>query len=150
MEVDRCTLWELERLKARWRVSIKAQIVRLSRLDIINEDTATRLYKIYSAKGYAKAEPYDAAWPLQRPTLLADVFRTIIDEGQLSKAELRHDLPLLPHDVERLASLPEGWLTRRDHPRSRGSDDLGNSAWNRRALVEIADSADPVITVRHN
>ena len=111
LEVDRCTLWELERLKARWRVSIKAQIVRLSRLDIINEDTATRLYKIYSAKGYAKAEPYDAAWPLQRPTLLADVFRTIIDEGQLSKAELRHDLPLLPHDVERLASLPEGWLT---------------------------------------
>ena len=33
---------------------------------------------------------------------------------------------------------------------SRGSDDLGKSAWNRRALVEIPDSADPVITVRHN
>jgi Zn-dependent peptidase ImmA (M78 family)/transcriptional regulator with XRE-family HTH domain len=112
LEVERCTLWELERLKVRWRVSIKAQIVRLSRLDIINADTATRFYKIYSAKGYAKAEPYDAAWPLQRPTLLADVFRAIIDDGQLSKAELRHDLPLLPHDVESLASLPEGWLTR--------------------------------------
>jgi hypothetical protein len=42
---------------------------------------------------------------------LPDVFRAIIDDGQLSKAELRQDLPLLPHDVERLASLPEGWLT---------------------------------------
>ena|SRR5271165_4798834 len=28
--------------------------------------------------------------------------------------------------------------------------DVGNSAGNRRALVEIADSANPVITVRHN
>jgi len=28
--------------------------------------------------------------------------------------------------------------------------DVGYSAGNRRALVEIADSANPVITVRHN
>jgi len=29
-------------------------------------------------------------------------------------------------------------------------DNVGNSAGNRRALVEITDSANPVITVRHN
>lgn len=111
LEVERATLWELERLKLRWRVSIKAQIYRLGRLDILGQEASTRLYKIYSAKGYSRAEPYDREWPLARPSLLADVFRTIVEEGQLSKAELRQDLPLLPHDVESLASLPEGWLS---------------------------------------
>lgn len=111
LEVERATLWELERLKLRWRVSIKAQIYRLRRLDLISQEASTSLYKIYSAKGYSRAEPFDREWPLARPTLLADVFRAIVVEGLLSKAELRQDCPLLPHDVESLASLPEGWLS---------------------------------------
>ena len=111
LEVGRCALWDLERLKIRWRVSIKAQIVRLSRLCIVDKDAATRLFKIYSAKGYSRSEPFDAEWELPRPTLLADVFRTIVSEGQLSKSELRADFSLLPHDVESLSALPSGWLT---------------------------------------
>ncbi len=112
IEVDSAAIWELERLKARWRVSIKAQIMRLQRLNIVDRDATTRLFKIYSAKGFAsKGEPYDDVWPLQRPSLLSDVFKTLIDAGQISKEELRHDLPLLPHDVESLSGLPAGWLS---------------------------------------
>ncbi|WP_367625383.1 helix-turn-helix domain-containing protein [Labrys neptuniae] len=109
-EVTNATIWELERLKVRWRVSIKAQIMRLQRLDIIDGEKATRLYKSYSAKGYSGSEPYDDVWPLQEPTLLADVFRAVVEDGGLSKEELRRDLPLFAHDVESLTGLPSGWL----------------------------------------
>jgi Zn-dependent peptidase ImmA (M78 family) len=51
VEIDTAAIWELERLKARWKISIKAQIMRLQRLQILDKSSATRLYKIYSAKG---------------------------------------------------------------------------------------------------
>lgn len=112
VEVDSGALWELERLKARWKVSIKAQIMRLKRLDILDSVSSQRLFKIYSSKGYSsKGEPYDDLWPLQQPSLLADVFRALVEEGQVSKEALRHDLPLFAHDVESLTGLPTGWLT---------------------------------------
>lgn len=58
VEVDKVTMWELERLKVRWRVSIKAQIMRLNRLNIIDSEMSQRLYKAYSARGYqSKGEP---------------------------------------------------------------------------------------------
>lgn len=112
VEVDKITMSELERLKVRWRVSIKAQIMRLNRLNIIDSDMSQRLYKSYSARGYqSKGEPYDKTWPLQQPSTLADVFIALVDAGRLSKDVLRDDLPLLPHDVESLAGLASGWLT---------------------------------------
>ena len=111
MEVDSAAIWELERLKARWKVSIKAQIMRLKRLNILDQASSQRLFKIYSSKGYSsKGEPYDDTWPLQQPSMLSDVFKALIDQGQLSKEALRHDLPLHSHDVESLSALPSGWL----------------------------------------
>lgn len=111
VEVDSAAIWELERLKARWKVSIKAQIMRLKRLNILDQYSSQRLFKIYSSKGYSsKGEPYDDIWPLQQPSLLSDIFKALIDAGQLSKEALCHDLPLFPHDVESLSALPSGWL----------------------------------------
>lgn len=111
VEVDSAAIWELERLKARWKVSIKAQIMRLKRLHILDQDAAQRLFKIYSSKGYSsKGEPYDDTWPLQQPSLLSDIFRALVDAAQVTKEALCHDLPLLPHDVESLSALPSGWL----------------------------------------
>ncbi|WP_421359702.1 helix-turn-helix domain-containing protein [Agrobacterium rosae] len=110
-EVNSGAIWELERLKARWKVSIKAQIVRLQRLNVIDKGNALRLYKAYSARGYNANEPFDDVWELQQPSLLSDVFRALIDSAEISKEVLRHDLPLLPHDVESLTNLPSGWLS---------------------------------------
>ncbi|WP_272940011.1 helix-turn-helix domain-containing protein [Agrobacterium vitis] len=111
LEVDSAAIWELERLKARWKVSIKAQIMRLKRLHILDQDGAQRLFKIYSSKGYStKGEPYDDTWGLQQPSLLSDIFKALVDAGQVSKEALCHDLPLFPHDVESLSALPSGWL----------------------------------------
>lgn len=111
LEVSEVGLWALERLKTRWKVSMKAQIVRLSQLSLIGEEQAQRLYRAYNARGYAKGEPMDDHWALQEPTLLSDVMHAIVDEGGVSKAELLEHFTLGASDVERLARLPRGWLT---------------------------------------
>ena len=137
VEFGSITLWELERQKVRWRVSIKAQIMRLQRLGMLDTSLATKLYKAYSAKGYqSKGEPYDDVWPLQQPSMLSDVFRALIDSGRITKEALRLDLPLYPHDVESLTGLPAGWLTLETarivtlraelKPRRSGENGLGN------------------------
>ena len=63
-EVRQPSLAMFTSLKERWRVSIKAQIKRLSDLEIIPEDFARQLYKLYSAKGWSKGEPLDDHWPM--------------------------------------------------------------------------------------
>ncbi|WP_349366796.1 MAG: XRE family transcriptional regulator [Nitratireductor rhodophyticola] len=110
LEVAEVTLWSLERLKSRWKVSIKAQIVRLKQLNIIDEEHAVRLYRAYSAKGYSKGEPLDDVWELQEPSLLSDVIHTIVEVGDTAKQELLEHFTLGASDIERLTRLPRGWF----------------------------------------
>ncbi|MGQ2902268.1 MAG: ImmA/IrrE family metallo-endopeptidase [Neoaquamicrobium sediminum] len=112
LELTDLSLWGLERLKSRWRVSIKAQIMRLRQLNILDREAATKLFKGYSARGYARGEPYDDVWKLQQPSLLADTFNAITGEGGISRQELLANLPFKAHDAESLAVLPSGWFSR--------------------------------------
>lgn len=97
--------------KERWRVSIKAQIKRLSDLDVIPSDFATHLYKLYSAKGWTKEEPFDRQWAPGEPRVLRDALRLIVDEGVRSKSDLLAlEFTIPAGDVENLTSLPPGWF----------------------------------------
>lgn len=112
-EVRRCSLAVLASLKERWRVSIKAQIKRLSDLDIIPEDLSRQLYKLYSAKGWSKGEPLDQHWPIQHPRALRDSLSLIVDNGVRSKADLlATEFTVSATDVELLCGLPQGWFER--------------------------------------
>lgn len=112
-EVRQPSLAMLATLKERWRVSIKAQIKRLSDLDIIQQDYATHLYKLYSAKGWSKGEPLDQHWPLREPRLLADSLRLIDEAGVLGKDDLlATEFTLSSGDIENLCNLPQGWFSR--------------------------------------
>lgn len=107
------SLGSLHAQKSRWKVSIKAQIKRLSDLEIIPEEFARHLYKVYSAKGWSREEPFDREWPLQEPKSLASAMHMIVDSGVRSKVELlKSEFTLNPSDVEALCNLPPGWLSR--------------------------------------
>lgn len=111
-EVTRPSLAVLQTLKARWRVSIKAQIKRLADLDIIPEGYDTDLYKLYSAKGWNRQEPLDQEWPLTSPRLLRDAFNVIVSAGVRTKSDLLAvEFTMSAKDVENLAGLPAGWFT---------------------------------------
>lgn len=112
-EVRHCSLAALASLKERWRVSIKAQIKRLSDLDIIPEDLSRQLYKLYSAKGWSKGEPLDQHWPIQKPRALRDSLSLIVDNGVRGKADLlATEFTISAPDVELLCGLPSGWFER--------------------------------------
>lgn len=112
-EVKHPSLAMFTTLKERWRVSIKAQIKRLADLEIIPEDFARQLYKLYSAKGWSKGEPLDQHWPVTKPKALRDSFNLIVDNGVRSKADLlATEFTISGTDLETLCSLPRGWFDR--------------------------------------
>lgn len=111
-EVSSPSLAALVSLKARWRVSVKAQIKRLSDLDIVPEDHATYLYKLYSTKGWTREEPLDREWAIPLPTTLSDAMNLIIDSGVRTKADLLAlEFITQAGDIENIANLPAGWFS---------------------------------------
>lgn len=103
--------------KERWRVSIKAQIKRLSDLDVIPGDFATHLYKLYSAKGWTREEPFDRQWTPSEPRVLRDALHLIVDEGVRSKSDLLAlEFAIPAGDVENLTGLPPGWFAHEAAP----------------------------------
>ena len=112
-EVKQPSLAMLTNLKERWRVSIKAQIKRLSDLEVIPEDYVRHLYKLYSAKGWSKGEPLDQHWPIQPPRMLRDSLNMIVDAKVRGKEDLlTSEFTLSSHDLELLCALPDGWFER--------------------------------------
>lgn len=112
-EVKHPSLAMLTRLKERWRVSIKAQIKRLSDLEIIPDDYSRQLYKLYSAKGWAKGEPLDQHWHITAPKALRDSLTLIVENGVRGKPDLlATEFTVSATDVETLCGLPRGWFDR--------------------------------------
>jgi Zn-dependent peptidase ImmA (M78 family)/transcriptional regulator with XRE-family HTH domain len=111
-EVRNPSLASLQVLKERWRVSIKAQIKRLSDLDVIPSSHATIMYKLYSAKGWnSRGEPLDDAWPLTEPHVLGDALNLIVESGTRTKSDLLNvEFAMQAGDIENIAGLPAGWF----------------------------------------
>ncbi len=112
-EVVHPSLAMLMSLKERWRVSIKAQIKRLGDLDMIPEDHARQLYKLYSAKGWSKGEPLDQNWSVPAPKALRDSLTLIVENAVRGKADLMAtEFTIDSSDIEALCALPAGWFDR--------------------------------------
>lgn len=112
LEVSRVSLAALLALKERWRVSVKAQIKRLSDLEMIPPEHAVDLYKLYSAKGWSREEPLDREWAIPEPHNLADALNAIVDGSVRTKADLLAvEFTMSPGDIESLANLPGGWFS---------------------------------------
>jgi Zn-dependent peptidase ImmA (M78 family)/transcriptional regulator with XRE-family HTH domain len=112
-EVRHPSLAMFTSLKERWRVSIKAQIKRMSDLGVIPEEFARQLYKLYSAKGWSKGEPLDQHWAISAPKALRDGLNLIVENGVRNKADLlATEFTIFGADIENLCSLPHGWFDR--------------------------------------
>jgi Zn-dependent peptidase ImmA (M78 family)/transcriptional regulator with XRE-family HTH domain len=110
-EVERPSLAVFQALKERWRVSIKAQIKRMSDLELISEDHQRELYKLYSSKGWNREEPLDRAWPVTGPRILRDAMELVVTSGVRTKDDLLAvEFTMSPGDVENIANLPAGWF----------------------------------------
>ncbi len=87
------TLSDLAQLKARWGVSMQAQIMRASHLGLIDEHRRTSLFKQLSARGWRKKEPVEVH--VEYPALLGVLAQRATGAQSASAQAKRLALPPL-------------------------------------------------------
>ncbi len=103
-------------LKARWGVSIASMAYRSRDLGILSENQYSYLFRQMNSLRIRKVEPLDDAFPVNRPTMLAEGLRMLVEHGVYTRAQIEASLGLNLRDVEGLASLPAGYLDQRVVP----------------------------------
>jgi Zn-dependent peptidase ImmA (M78 family)/transcriptional regulator with XRE-family HTH domain len=96
-------------LKAKWRVSVGAMIMRAHQLEMLSDAAAQRLWKYRATRGWHRREPLDlpSETPVEEPRLLRRSIEMIVEAKVKSKSELlQSDICLGARDVEQLAALP--------------------------------------------
>lgn len=105
------TLDSLLLLKQRWGVSVAAMIMRLESLKIIDADTKMVLFKRRSARWGAKSEPGDDTRTPEQPRLLKRTIELLSSSGVMPLEAVTGYIGLAANDVEKLAGLPEHYLS---------------------------------------
>jgi Zn-dependent peptidase ImmA (M78 family)/transcriptional regulator with XRE-family HTH domain len=128
--------------KERWRVSIKAQIRRLVQLRCIPDDMAIHFYKLYSAKGWTREEPFDLVWKPSSPRVLSDAIHLVVDGGVRTKADLLAlEFAISAGDVENLIGLENGWFARKEATVTTLKPNPGNSIFGSAEIIEFPRKA---------
>lgn len=97
-------------LKARWGVAIAAMAYRARDMGILSENQYSYLFRQMNALKIRKVEPLDDAFPVNRPGVLAEGVRMLVEHGVHTRAQIETSLGLNLRDVEAIAGLPEGYL----------------------------------------
>jgi Zn-dependent peptidase ImmA (M78 family)/DNA-binding XRE family transcriptional regulator len=99
-----------ESLKKRWGVAIAAMAYRCKDLKIFNENQFSYLMRQMNARRIRKVEPLDDAFPVEKPSLLAESLRMIVEKGVQTREQVEAALSLNLSDVESLCGVPKGYL----------------------------------------
>ncbi len=110
-EVRKPSLDVFRALKAKWRVSIGAMIMRCKNLHLLDAEQYTRLWIAYSKRGWKHGEPLDEILLDGRPRALRRSFELLLNERIVSREHIRASLPYAPSDIEALCGLDEGFLS---------------------------------------
>jgi Zn-dependent peptidase ImmA (M78 family)/transcriptional regulator with XRE-family HTH domain len=97
--------------KERWKVSVAMMIVRCEHIGIVSADQAKRLWINYNRRGWRGEEPLDNILKFEEPRLLRRGFEALVDENVRSKEQIIDDLCLPAREIEKLSSLPAGYLS---------------------------------------
>ena len=104
------TLDDFVQIKANWKVAISAAIIRCSQLELIPEEYKTRLYKMLSARGWRKREPFDDDWAPEMPSLMMEGISLLFESKTLSPSELANKVGLPLRDIEKAFGFENGSL----------------------------------------
>jgi len=103
-------------LKGRWGVSIVAMAYRCRDLGLLSDNQFSYLFRQMNVKRIRKVEPLDDRFPVNRPTVLAEGLRMLVEHGVHTRSQIETSLGLNLRDVEAVAGLPEGYLDQRVVP----------------------------------
>lgn len=104
------TLDDLLLQKRRWGVSAAAIIMRLTALELLDDDGALILHKRRSARWGGKSEPGDEDRRPEQPRLLRRTIDLLVEEKVMPLDAIPRHIGLAAGDVEALAGLPKGYF----------------------------------------
>lgn len=104
------TLDDLLLQKRRWGVSAAAIIMRLTALELLDDDGALILHKRRSARWGGKSEPGDEDRRPEQPRLLRRTIDLLVEEKVMPLDAIPRHIGLAAGDVEALAGLPRGYF----------------------------------------
>ncbi len=97
-------------LKPRWNVSIAMQIMRSRQLGLVNDAQEKRLWINLSRRKWRTKEPLDDSTPAEKPSLIGESIKMLVDGKVKSRGQLALDLSLNPMDIEIICELPDGYI----------------------------------------
>jgi len=105
-------------MKTRWRTSISAMIMRCSEFGIIDDYRKQYLFKEMGRKNIRLHEPYDNELPIEKPQLLFDADKLLLEEKILTKESLLDLTALYAEDYGTIISADPSYFSQiRSKPR---------------------------------
>jgi Zn-dependent peptidase ImmA (M78 family)/transcriptional regulator with XRE-family HTH domain len=104
-------------LKSKWNVSMAAMMMRAKTLGMVREEDEKRFWRGFARRGYRKSEPLDDTVVPERPALVAESLRLILQEGLYTPMSITSALSLGGAEVEEVSMLPPGSLDPAPRPR---------------------------------
>lgn len=98
-------------VKKKWKVSVGAQIKRLSNIKKFSDHYERRLWQYYSHRRWRTCEPYDDEIEIEQPINLKEAIQLLIDEDGMSRDELVREIGISRSDICALTGLPESYLS---------------------------------------
>ena len=120
-------------------VSVAAMIMRCKSLDLLDDNSAKRMWMNYTRRGWRKGEPYDGKMEKESPYLIRRSFEMLLGEGVQSVNDIRNALPFPPEDLEELADLDSGTLGAPVHTRAEPVFKHDVRTGNRENVVSLVD-----------
>lgn len=100
-------------LKQRWGVSIAAMAYRCKDLDIFTDNQFSYLFRQMNWKKIRKVEPLDDAFPVNKPSLLSEAVKMLVEHAVFTRAQIEGALGMNMQDVEALCGIQPGYLDTR-------------------------------------
>ena len=113
-EVYSISVSNLVSLKRRWLVSIQMMFRRARDLGVVSHSQYERAQRSFSARHGRRREPLDDEIPVESPAMLGQSIRMLIDDGYMTRGDVRYRLALPTHDIEAMCGLPRGYLSEDD------------------------------------
>ena len=103
---NRLTIQRLAAMKPVWRASMAALLYRAKTIGSISDNQSSYLWRQMSSLNYRKAEPPELEFPMEQPSVLAEIIRAHLDDLGYSVEDLCEILHTTEEDLYKLHPLP--------------------------------------------
>jgi Zn-dependent peptidase ImmA (M78 family)/DNA-binding XRE family transcriptional regulator len=110
------TLDALVALKPKWKASIAMMTTRAGQLGLLSEEQVRFFYINIGRRKWRNQEPLDDSLEPEQPRLLKRAVELLVDRNIQSREDILRAVPVAAADIEELANLEPGWLTRSAQP----------------------------------